>query len=141
MRSVFLTALLLLPCQLIADSLISEHHAMFYYKVPLGGSKIKQDQHTFGFRMDRVSFNAGEMLDQQKLFHRPAMFDFKMNHQGVEGIYLSGNNFMDKYRVSHADEDGRERTAPPLTDIISDLPVGVFIGVGIGVVIVSGVGG
>lgn len=142
MRSVFMTvllSLLLLPYQLMAADLVSEPHAMFYYQIPLDGAKSKQRQHSFGFRMDRASFNAGEMIDQQQLLDRPAVFDFKMSHRGVEAINLSGNNLLEKYRVNRADGEGS--SLPSLSEMLDDMPVGVFMGICIGIVIISGVGG
>lgn len=142
MRSLFIAAvmsLLLLPLQQVNAEQISEAHAMFYYQVPLGAVKAKQKQHSFGFRMDRVDFDAGQMVDQQSLLSRPAVFDFKMSSKGVQGIYTSGNNLLEKYKVNRADGEGS--SLPTLSEMLDDMPVGVFMGICIGIVIISGVGG
>ena len=111
-----------------------------YYQIPLSASKSKkQDQHSFGFRLDRVDFNAGEMVNQNQLLNRPAVFDFKMGHKGVRGIYASGSNLLAKYQVNRADGEGS--SLPSLSEILDDMPVGVFMGACIGIVILTGVGG
>ncbi len=142
MRTLSLAALLLLlPPQLIAAELISEPHAMLYYRVPLDGSKLQQRQHSFGLRMDRASFNADEMPEQHQLFEQAALFDLKLNARGLEGIYLSGNALLENPYLNRADEDGGESAVKRLQDAIDNMPFGVFLGAAIGTLILSGVGG
>jgi len=139
MRSLFLAALLV-PCQLIAAELISEPQAMFYYRVALGGSESQQ-QHSFGFRLDRASFDTGGALDQHNLFRQAAVFDFRMNARGLDGIYFSGNKVLQDYYVNHADETEGESTMTKIRETIDNLPFGVFLGAAIGALLLSGVGG
>jgi len=97
----FLTGTLL-PVQTIALEPVTEPHAMFYYQISLGGD-AKKPRHIFGFRMDKASYQPGQMIDYHALTQNPAAMDFRFNHQGAEAIRMSGVDYLKMYRVHKAD--------------------------------------
>lgn len=149
---------------------VNEVHAMFYYQVPFSASKVVQKKHSFGFRMDQASYEPGQMIQYQQLMNKPAAFDFKMGHEGVQGLYVSGVDYLQRYRLSRAAEDeqsgdengeeGAEASADsdengksnPVTKVAGDIgatideimemiPLGFIIGGAVALVLVTGAGG
>ena len=161
----FLSLLMLLPLNAQALEPVNEAHAMFYYQVPFSASKVSEKKHSFGFRMDHTSYERGGMIEFQQLMKKTAAFDFKMRHDGVDGMYVSGVDFLQKYRLLRAaegeedmsmDEDMAEKpeVKQPSTiskvgtdigntveDLVSIVPLGFMIGGAIAIVLVSGAGG
>ena len=173
MRTVLfsiLSLVLLLPVQSMALEPINEAHAMFYYQVPFSVNKAEQKKHSFGFRMDRTSYEYGGMIQYQQLMNKTAVFDFKMGHEGVQGLYVSGVDYLQRYRLSKAAEDGQSGAengeedaevsegsaeagkSNPATKVAGDIgetideimdiiPLGFLIGGAVGVVLITGAGG
>lgn len=107
--------LMVLPAFLItinaaAVEPIVEPHAMVYYQVPFDGGKSQDTRPAFGFRMDRASFSPGGMIDYQQLVKQPAMVDFRIGNKGVEGIYISGVDYLQQYRIYRAGEESGAET-------------------------------
>ncbi len=93
-----------------------------------------------------------------------------MDHDGIKALNISGIDYLKKYYVSHAngDEEVVEEPAdadeevmdeeptdvveedvieeevyegPSISDILDKTPVGILLGVGLGIIILSGVSG
>ncbi len=160
MRTILFSVLslvLLLPVQSMALEPVNEAHAMFYYQVPFSVNKVEQKKHSFGFRMDRTSYEHGGMIQYQQLMNNTAVFDFKMGHQGVQGLYVSGVDYLQRYRLSRAaedeqsgDENGEENAeasadsgdiGETIDEIMDIIPLGFLIGGAVGVVLITGAGG
>ncbi len=155
-----LCLVLLVPVNSLALEPVSEAHAMIYYQVPFSAGKQEQKKHSFGFRMDHTSYNHGEMIEYQKIMNKKAAFDFKMGHDGVQGMYVSGVDYLKLYRLKKAAEDeGEEESvdaetnkANPVSEVASGIgdtieeltariPLGFMIGGIIGIVLITGAGG
>ena len=156
-----LCVFIFLPAQSMALEPINEAHAMFYYQVPFSVNKAKEKKHSFGFRMDHTSYGHGGMIQYQQLMKKPAAFDFKMGHEGVEGMYVAGVDYLQLYRLKRAAEEESEdadapvkkndspSTASKAGTMISDnieeiwetVPLGFMIGGVIGIVLLTGAGG
>ena len=162
-----LSLVILLPVNAMALEPVNEAHAMFYYQVPFSTSKVSEKKHSFGFRMDHTSYERGGMIEFQKLMNKTAAFDFKMKHDGIDGMYVSGVDFLQKYRLLKAaegeedmemgsDEEMAEKpeVKQPSTiskvgtdigntveDLVSIVPLGFMIGGAIAIVLVTGAGG
>ncbi|NKB36083.1 MAG: hypothetical protein GKR93_02790 [Gammaproteobacteria bacterium] len=157
-----LTLILLIPIQSMALEPVNEAHAMFYYQIPFSTAKVAEKKHSFGFRMDHTSYQNGGMIEYQKLMKKTAAFDFKMGHEGVEGMYVSGVDFLQRYRLARAAEGEEEmamddematkpETKKPsaiskvgtdvgntIDDLISIVPLGFAIGGAVAIVLVTG---
>jgi hypothetical protein len=160
-----LCLILLVPVKSMALEPVNEAHAMFYYQVPFSASKSEQKKHSFGFRMDHTSYKHGEMIRYQQLMNKTAAFDFKMGREGVQGVYVSGVDYLQLYRLARAaegengeedaeasaesDENGKPN---PVTKVAGDIgetideimdiiPLGFIIGGAVGVVLITGAGG
>ena len=162
-----LSVILLVPVQGMALEPVSEAHAMIYYQIPFSASKSEQKKHSFGFRMDHTSYKPGNMISYQQMMKKTAAFDFKMGHEGVQGMYVSGVDYLQLYRLRRAAEDeggdemadaGDEPTQEeakkpnPVTKVVGDIggtidevmeiiPLGFLIGGAVGVVLITGAGG
>lgn len=111
--SSFIVLLLLVLTASNAAALepVMEPHAMVYYQVSFDGEKSKASRPVFGFRVDRVSFSPGGMIEYRQLLKEPAMFDFRVGNKGVEGIYISGVDYLRQYRsIYRADEESGGET-------------------------------
>jgi len=100
---VVLAFLITVNCN--AGEVTQEPHAMFYYRIPLGGGSKQQSQNTFGFRVDRALVERGKPIDYSQLFQQPAIMDFKMDRSGVESLTIAGVDYLKEYRLLRADED------------------------------------
>ena len=162
-----LSIILLIPVQGMALEPVSEAHAMIYYQIPFSVNKSEQKKHSFGFRMDHTSYKPGNMISYQQMMKKTAAFDFRMGHEGVQGMYVSGVDYLQLYRLQRAaeDEDGDEmaeagdepaaeeaKKPNPVTKVAGDIgetideimeiiPLGFLIGGAVGVVLITGAGG
>ena len=157
------TFLILAPVQGMAMEPINEAHAMIYYKIPFSAAKTQENRPSFGFRMDHTSYQRGGMIEYKELMNKTAAFDFRMGNEGVQGVYFSGVDYLQKYRLHRAAEDegsdmesgmeeAEEKEPGTLTkigtdvgntveDIIAVVPLGFLIGGAIALVLVTGAGG
>lgn len=153
--------IILAPVKSMALEPVNEAHAMFYYQAPFSASKAEQKKHSFGFRMDQASYEPGQMIQYQQLMNKPAAFDFKMGHEGVQGLYVSGVDYLQLYRLRKAaegedggDADGARsgdsenpvsaagsEIADKVRDILDVVPLGFIIGGAVALVLVTGAGG
>ena len=147
---------------------------MLYYKVALGESNSNRSKSSFGLRFDNVTYTPDHTIDYKHLAARLAVFDLRMDKHGVEGIYISGTDYLKKYKVNRQNDeqigdeqigdeqiqdeqidegtdvvaeeeyeeeyedydDGltiKEHISGVLADLRSVAPLGVYIGVGLGV--------
>ena len=150
-----LSLIILVPVKSMALEPVNEAHAMFYYQVPFSASKAEQKKHSFGFRMDQASYQPGQMIQYQQLMNKPAAFDFKMGHEGVQGLYVSGVDYLQLYRLRKAAEGDDEAAAKSgdsenpvsaagsdiadkVRDILDVVPLGFIIGGAVALVLVTG---
>jgi hypothetical protein len=138
---------------------------MVYLTVPLDGTRVNEDAFNYGFRLDHVAYTPGEPVNYQQQFQRTASLDFRMDKQGLDGIYISGKDYLHSLRVNRQNEDqGSDETTAEATDdaatdiededdgltvsdrikgVIADMravaPMGIYMGVGLGIVLLLGV--
>ena len=158
---MILTSLLIFSANAAEPTI--EPHAMVYYQIPLGVSGYDNKKHSFGFREDRFISQPGQNIDYQKLMKQPAVFDFKMGHQGVQALTISGIDYLQRIRVHNANQEGHVVDGDTdskdvleaetevddqshifegalLTDIFGDATLGTGIGVLIGEGLLTGIG-
>lgn len=148
---------------------VSEPQLLLYYHASFDG-KPKSTVPVFGARLDRVPTDSASRLEFGELIRRPGFAEVRFNDRGLKSFTLAGVHYDSSPVVARADEEegaagegepeteaasqeapeqqgqagdaqaeaGGEKT---LDDYIKDIPVGYFIGVGIGIVILAGVGG
>lgn len=150
----------------IARGLMVEPQGMFYFRLSFDGAAGEKQPASFGFRMDHVSYAMDRRVDFKQLMQQTPMLDFRMGHDGVKAIYVSGIDYLQRYRIQHADESsddadsqgqddagtGTAEKQPPLGEkVVSDVkgmattvwdvvPVGILIGVGFGLALAAGAG-
>ena len=83
-----------------------------------------------GFRLDRTLVQPGETMTMQQLADKPAVFNLKMNNDGLKAFELNGVDYSTEYYVSRAEGEEAEVEAQPKKSV--DIPVGVIVGVLIG---------
>ena len=163
-RLVYLILGFLVTFNSNAADLSLESHAMIYYTVPLGGSPANSKP-SFGLRFDEAYMERGKGIDYNRLFDRPAVFDLKMDRDGLRSIELAGTDFLPRLRALQqngesdtdvdatagtdsetTEEAGAEAEAdsgfelPSLRDVFGDQLPGLLLGVGFGVALLIGVG-
>ena len=90
---------------------ILEPHAMLYFEIPLGSRHETKIKPAFGFRMDTALVEPHKAIDYPKLFSRPAMFDLKFSHAGIQELKISGVDYLKQYRALHANGDTTDTPA------------------------------
>ena len=151
-----------------AVELVDEQQANFYYQIPFGGIKKADNAHKFGFRVDRVTVDrsTGQYGDSQSfndLIKRPASLDFQLGHNGVTAFKIHGYDYLPKL-ISKADEEAsgdgeaggeseagepeasepKESDEEKYIDIVPEMnqtTFGIMLGVGIGILALTGFGG
>lgn len=147
---------------------IDEQQATFYYQIPFGGVKKVDNAHKFGFRVDRVTIDrsTGQYSDSvsfNDLMKTPAALDFQMGHNGVTAFKMHGYDYLPQL-ISKADEEasgdgevveeseaGEPEASEPkkgdeekYIDIVPEMnqtTFGIMLGVGIGILALTGFGG
>lgn len=122
--------------------------AMVYISIPFDGNSQQDDTTTFGFRLDGHAYSRFDRVSYMEQLNRPAVFDLRVESGAIEGIYLSGINYYQLYRLhrQNEEEDTDYEDQVSVTDsirgILSDMtdvaPMGVWIGVGLGVGLLLG---
>lgn len=156
MRIVFIIFILAVTSVQVAAAdyqTYTRAHAMLYYRFTLDGANTWENHSSFGFRLDNIDHHLTRGVDYQRLLHRPAVFDFRMGRQGIEGIYISGIDYLDMYKVRRQNDEQTEAegempenadTGKTVGDVIADMrsvaPLGVYIGVGLGIGLLLGAG-
>jgi len=124
--------------------------AMFYISIPLDGTAFEKENTTFGFRLDSHAYSRYDNVPYVRQLERPAVFDFKMEPRGIEGIYISGIDYYKLYQI-HKQNEGEEdieyeeqvSIMDEIKFIIADMsniaPMGVWIGAGLGIGLLVGV--
>ncbi|MCK5432838.1 MAG: hypothetical protein KAI15_03355 [Gammaproteobacteria bacterium] len=166
--SVSLLIMFILTSNAWAAELVDEQQATFYYQVPFGGIKKADNTHKFGFRVDRVTVDrsTGQYGDSQSfndLMKRPASLDFQLGHNGVTAFKIHGYDYLPQL-ISKADEEAsgdgevvedgkpgepgageaKEDDEGKYIDIIPEMnqtTFGIMLGVGIGILALTGFGG
>ncbi len=153
-----LCLIILVPVKSLALEPVNETLAMFYYQVPFSATKTEQKRHSFGFRMDHASYEYGEMIQYQQLMNKTAAFDLKMGRDGIQGVYVSGVDYLQLYRLNKAAEDdeaeadtesGDSESAVSkiggdvintVEEVLSMVPLGFMIGGVVAIGLVTGIG-
>lgn len=124
------------------------HRAMLYLEIPLDGTESDQDMVGFGFRLDNIESTQQGIYTDYPMNNPTALMDFRMNKQGIEGIYFSGTDYLQKFRVYRQNQQqgsGEQETAEDgigatISEAMKAAPLGVYIGIGLGVGLLLGVG-
>jgi len=140
-------------------------HAMLYVSIPLDGKTYDRDSINYGFRLDNIAYTPGEPVNYQQQLQGTAVLDFRMDEQGMDGLYISGIDYLQMYRVNRqneeqgsetevvadagvADEQTEEeddgltvgdRVRGVLADMRATAPMGVYMGIGLGIGLLLGV--
>ncbi len=144
-------------------------HAMLYVSIPLDGKTYDRDSINYGFRLDNIAYTPGEPVNYQQQLQGTAVLDFRMDEQGMDGLYISGIDYLQMYRVNRQNEDqGSEvevvadtpadagvadeqteeeddgltvgdRVRGVLADMRATAPMGVYMGIGLGIGLLLGV--
>lgn len=158
---IMLVVLMFTAAPVLADSLVSEPHALVYYQLPFSGS-AQETRARFGLRLDRTVHEAGAPVEFRSLMGRPAVMDLRFGNAGMESFSFAGVDYLARYRALNADaeqapaeqapteqapaESGTQKPADkPATEedkltmgkILDEAPMGYIIGAGIGLLLLG----
>jgi Trk K+ transport system NAD-binding subunit len=115
---------------------VLDQQGMFYFNMTFDAGTSTKTEHDFGFRLDRTLTQPGETIMLNQLNDKPAVFNLKLNDNGLKAFELNGVDYSIEHYVARADgEETATEAAPPKKSI--DVPLGVIIGVLIGTVAVA----
>lgn len=114
---------------------VLDQQGMFYFTMTFDAGQSTKAEHDFGFRLDRTLVQPGETMSMSQLADKPAVFNLKMNNNGLKAFELNGVDYTKEYFVSRAKGEEAEVEAQPKKSI--DVPLGVIIGVVIGAVAIG----
>jgi hypothetical protein len=133
MSKVWFLTLIFVSINSYAVEPVLDQQGMFYFNMTFGSGTSTKTEHDFGFRFDRTLSQPGEVMTMSQLAAKPAVFNLKLNNNGLKAFELNGVDYSTEYYVARA--DGEEVEAQPKKKV--DIPVGVIIGVLIGTVAVA----
>ncbi len=110
-----------------------DQQGMFYFSMTFDAGQSTKTEHDSGFRLDRSLVQPGETMTMLQLADKPAVFNLKLNNNGLKAFELNGVDYSTEYYVSRA--EGEEAEAQPKKSI--DIPLGVIAGVLIGTIAVA----
>lgn len=145
----------------VADN-VYEPHAMLYYQVSFSANG-KDRKASYGLRLDQTYHSRNEVPDFRSLLSRPALAEFRLASDGTQFLNIAGTDVGRAYRVNSAngeettagtpeagepasgetstDESGDATEEEPsaLGQYLEDIPAGYLIGIGLGIVLLTGV--
>lgn len=154
-----LLSLILVSINSHAVEPVLDQQGMFYFNVSFDAGQTTKTEHDFGFRFDRSLVQPGENMTMRQLAAKPAVFNLKLNKNGLKAFELHGIDYSDEYYVYRGAEGGDAKTgaaktaaktggeaeAQPIPEtteetkktktlgnVIDNAPVGVLIGIVIG---------
>ncbi len=113
---------------------VLDQQGLFYFNMTFDTGSSVKPEHDFGFRFDRTLTQPGDTMMLNQLADKPAVFNLKLNKNGLKAFELNGLDYSEEYFVARADGD-TEVEAQPKKKV--DIPVGVIIGVLIGAMAVA----
>lgn len=145
-----LYSLVLFSFNVFAIEPVMEHQGMFYIDLSFDAGYPLKTDHDLGFRFDRGLVEPGQTMSIGQLAAQPAVFNLKLNQNGIKAFELHGIDYSyEEYVYSGAEggdagtgaanttnaETGRTETtaeAERQTKTKIEIPLGVVIGVLIG---------
>lgn len=112
---------------------ILDQQGMVYFNMSFDVGTSTKTESDYGFRLDRTLSQPGDSMTMSQLADKPAVFNFKLNSNGLKAFELNGIDYSTEYYVSRA--EGEEVEAQPKKKV--DIPVGVIVGVLIGTLAVA----
>jgi len=113
---------------------VLDQQGMFYFNMTFDVGTSNKTEHDFGFRLDRTLTEPGDTVMLNQLVDKPAVFNLKLNNNGLKSFELNGIDYSEEYFVARADGD-TEVEAQPKKKV--DIPVGVIVGVLIGTLAIA----
>ena len=135
-KSLFLfLSLMFMSVNLHAVEPVLDQQGMLYFNVSFDAGQTSKTEHDFGFRFDRALVRSGENMTLNHLAATPAVFNLKLNKDGLKALELHGIDYAEEYLAYRAaeGEEGEKKES-----VIKKIPLGVFIGVAIGVIAFTG---
>lgn len=140
---------------------VYEPHALLYYQVSFSGS-AQDRKASYGLRLDQTYHARNETPDFRQLLARPALAELSFDSEGAGSLNIAG--FGRAYRMHRANGEGSAGTEAPaepeagepaaeepqpetasdeedgrsLGEYLEEIPAGYLIGIGLGVVLVTG---
>ncbi len=147
-------SLILVSVNSYAVEPILDQQGMFYFNLSFDAGQTTKTEHDFGFRFDRALVQPGENMTMSQLTAKPAVFNLKLNKNGLKAFELNGIDYSYEDYVYRGAEGGDAKTgaaktaaktadeaeAQPVPETTAEpkkkinVPLGVIIGVLIGTV-------
>lgn len=131
--SLFLS-LLIFSLNTFAVEPVLDQQGMFYFNMTFDAGTTTKTEHDFGFRLDRTLMQPGETMTMNQLTNSPAVFNLKLNNNGLKSFELNGVDYSQEYYVARADGETEVEAQPKKA---LDVPVGVIVGVLIGTLAIA----
>ena len=122
-----------------------DQQGMLYFNLSFDAGHSTKMDHNFGFRFDRTYTSFDQVITMNQLNSKPAVFDLKLNSNGLKAFMVNGTDYSYYENVYHGAEGGAktgtstngEVEAQPIPEQTEpgkkiDIPVGVIIGILIG---------
>jgi hypothetical protein len=129
--------LILVSVNTYAVEPVLDQQGMFYFNMTFDAGHSTKTDHDFGFRLDRTLAQPGENITMSQLADKPAVFNLKLNSNGLKAFELNGIDYSYVDYVARGAEGGEVESQPepevteqPKRKV--DIPLGVIIGVLIG---------
>lgn len=120
-------ALFLVSLNAQAYEPVLDQQGMLYFNLSYDIGQSKKTDHEFGFRFDRSFVEPHETLTMNQLNAQSAVFDVKINDNGLKAFNIHGVDYSYATDIYQAAEG---EAAEPKRDL--KIPLGVIIGVLIG---------
>lgn len=141
-----------------------QQQGMFYLNVSFDAGNNTRTKHHFGFRIDHGLVKPGETMMLSELAKKPAALDIQYTRQGMQAFNIHGVNYLQEILVSRGAEAGAEEEpvaepeatpadtsveAGPVEETSTaeatprrelNIPFGVVLGLGIGLIAIAGSG-
>ena len=137
-----------------------QQQGMFYFNVSFDAGHDTKTTHHFGFRFDHGLVKPGETMMLSALAKRPAALDIQYTRQGIQAFNIHGFNYLEEVLVARGAESGAEETpavepeaetaeGEPIKETVTaeasperelNIPFGVLLGLGIGLIAIAGSG-
>ena len=114
---------------------VLDQQGMFYFNMTFDAGTKAKTEHDFGFRLDRTLMQPGDSMTMNQLVDKPAVFNLKLNNNGLKAFELNGIDYSTEYYVARA--DGEEVEAQPKKKLDTEIPIGVIVGVLIGTLAIA----
>lgn len=129
--SLFLS-LMIFSVNSLAVEPVLDQQGMFYFNMTFDAGTSTKTEHDFGFRLDRTLMQPGDTMTMNQLTNSPAVFNLKLNDNGLKSFELNGIDYSQEVYVARAEGEPEAKPKRKL-----NIPLGVIAGIAIGTIAIA----